>query len=192
LDRLVPFHQEERKSARISASLFATCQHYLDLGAAVGDKALDAIDTPYASLVVVRSPRLHRTQVGASIWLGEDHGTSYLPPSKAGQDPRSHLITAEIMDRGGNLLQTEDGHQPSLGSRYDLDHHLIDRLRQIHPAILPGQHHPHQLSLFEGLQCILGSGSIAHFAVLKLYAFFIRLGGPRSNHRSANLTQHLK
>jgi hypothetical protein len=40
---------------------------------------------------------------------------------------------------GRDLLQAKDGHQAGVGAGHDLDHHLQDRLRQVHPAIFPGQ-----------------------------------------------------
>ncbi len=99
MNRLVLFHQEEGKAPRIRGPFLAAGQHRHNLGAAISDEALDAIDTPYARLFVIGSAGLHRPQVGAGVRLGEHHSACHLAPREAGQDAGLHLLVAELADR---------------------------------------------------------------------------------------------
>ena len=60
---LVPLDHEERKPAGIAGAGFTACQHQLDIGTAVGDKALDPVDIPLPAGLVESGFGLHRTQV---------------------------------------------------------------------------------------------------------------------------------
>ena len=101
----------------------------------------------------------------------------HLAAGKAGQDAGLHLLVAVLGDGGRDLLQAEDGHQPGVGAGDDLDHHLEDRLRQVQPAVLPGQHRAHQLGLAQQLQRLLGRRGVGDLAVLELGALLVGLGG---------------
>ncbi len=190
--RLVRFQYEKGEPAGIVAALLGARQHHDHIGAAIGDKALDAMDAPHPSRLVPGGPRLHRAQVRACIRLGEGHGPGHLAPRKTGQQARLDLIIGELGDSGRDFLQAKDVHQPCLGARDDLHHHLKDRLRQVQAAILPGKHGPHELGLHKEVQRLLRCRRIGHLPIVVVRPLLVGLGGPRRHIGAAQLTQDVQ
>ena len=93
---LVALHEEHRQSARVLGALFAAGEDEVDVGVAVGDEALDAVDAPLSVGVLSRAA-LHGTQIGAGVGLGEDHGPEDLSAREAGEDARFHGLVAEFV-----------------------------------------------------------------------------------------------
>ena len=150
------------------------------------------MDAPHPGGLVPGGPRLHRAQVRARVRLGEGHGPGHLTPRKAGQQARLDLVVGELGDGGRDLLQAKDIHQPCLGARDDLHHHLKDRLRQVQATILPGKHGPHQLGLHKEVQCLLRGCGIGHPPIVVMRPFLVRLGGPRRHIGAAQLAQDVQ
>jgi hypothetical protein len=113
-------------------------------------------------------------------------------PEGIAVDAGGVVFVAELGDGNGNLLQPKDGHQPGLGAREQLDHHLHHRLGQVQPAVLPGQHPAVQLRLAQRFQGCLGGVGILDLPVMEARPLLISLRGARGDAHRADLAQHLQ
>ena len=179
----------EGEAARVVAALLRARQHHDDVGAAVGDKALDAVNAPHAGGLIPGGPRLHRAQVRACVRLGEGHGAGHLAAGEAGQQAGLDFLVGELGDGSRDFLQAKDVHQPGLGARDNLDHHLKDRLGQVQAAVFPREHGPHQLRLHQEIERLLRGGRIGHLAIVIVRPLLVRLGGARRDIGAAQLAQ---
>ena len=181
LDRVVLLDQEHRKAARVRRILLAARENQRDIGEPVGDEALDAVEVPLTCGLVKRGLGRDGAQVGAGIGLSQDHGARNLAARELRQDPSLGLGIAVLLEAGGDLLETVDGHQAALGPGHDLDHHRVHGLRQVQAAEFAWQHRSEELGLLEGVDRVERGRGIRDLAVGEVSAFLVRFAGARSD-----------
>jgi hypothetical protein len=73
LDGLVLLDEEHRETAGVRRAFLAAGEDDGDVGQAVGDEALDAVEGPLAGGFVERRLGRHGAQIRAGIGFGQDH-----------------------------------------------------------------------------------------------------------------------
>ena len=189
---VVALDQEQGQAAGVVGAGLAARQHDRISAQPLVMKRLTPFRRQVPVGLVVVGAGLDRAQVRAGIGLGEHHGAGDLAAGQARQDALLARFVAELGDGNGDLLQAKDGHQPGLGARDDLDHHLQDGLGQVQAAVLPGQHGTDQLGLAQRLQGLLGGGGVRDLPIVEAGALLVGLGGARRDPRGAHLAQHLQ
>ena len=176
LDPVLAIADEHAQTPAVLGPGLGTGEHQEDLGIAVGDEALDALQPPLAGLVLIGC-HIDGLQVGPGIRLGECHGTGRLAARELRQEFLALLLGAVFVDGLGDVLETEEIHERGLGPRHHLDRHRIDGGRQVEPAIAARQGEAHQLGLGQCLQGRLGPLGIAHLTGGKVAPLLVDRGG---------------
>ena len=75
----------------------------MDIGVAIGDKALDTIEVPLLVSLVVGSLEHNRLQVTTRIWLGQVH-RHRLASANTGEEALTLILRAKLVKRLGAVL----------------------------------------------------------------------------------------
>ena len=171
---------EHGEAATVGGAFLGTGEHQVDLGAAVRDEALHAVEVPLA-VGVLRGFQAHGLEVGTGIRLGEVHGAVGF----ARDEPRDVFLAlflgAELADGVRDVLQAEEVLQTGVGAGDHFGHHRVDGEREIESAVLAGQDHAHHTGGLQVVQVLDRERMVGHDAVFELRAFLVDLTGARGD-----------
>ena len=171
---------EHGEAASVGGAFLGTRQDQVDLGAAVRDEALHAVEIPLA-VGVLRGFQAHGLEVGAGIRLGEVHGTVGFAGDEARDVFLALFLGAELANGVGDVLQTEEVLEAGVGAGDHFGHHRVDGEREIESAVLTGQDHAHDAGGLQVVQVLDRKRMVGHDAVFEVGAFLVDLTGARSN-----------
>ena len=171
---------EHGEAAAVGGAFLGTGEHQVDLGAAVRDEALHAVEVPLA-VGVLRGFQAHGLEVGTGIRLGEVHGAVGFAGDEARDVFLALFLGAELADGVGDVLEAEEVLQAGVGAGDHFGHHRVDGEREIESAVLAGQDHAHDAGGLQVVQVLDRERMVGHDAVFELRAFLVDLAGARGD-----------
>ena len=158
---------EHRQTASVLGALFAAGEDEVDVGIAVGDEALHAVQTPAVLLLVEGGLEHHALQVGACVGLGEVH-THGLTGADARDVFLALLLAAKLIEGVDAALQAPDVLEAGIGGSHQLAGHREDDVGQVESAVATW--HRYSIEACEAglLQVLDGLGGIHHAVVLQV------------------------
>src|SRR5574344_2009864 len=105
------------EAAAVVCAFFGTGEHEVNVGVAVGDEALHAVEKPAAVLLAVGGLEHDALEVTACIGLGEVHrhgGTG----ADAGNEAAVLVVVAELIEGFYAVLQTPDVAEAGITCRH--------------------------------------------------------------------------
>ena len=151
-------------------------EHEGDLGVAVGDEALHAVEVPFAGFLAIGGLELHGLQVGARVGLGEVHGVG-VALGGPGQVAAFLVVAGELVYRLGAVLQSPDVGEAGVAAGDELLGHDVGDDGEVQPVVLAGQGHAVEARLHQHVVVALGAGGVFHPSVDHLRPFVVHALG---------------
>ena len=173
------------------SALFGTGQHKVDVGIAVGDESLDAVQIPALVLFTVRGLEHDRLQVGARVGLGQVHRHRFAR-AYARDETHALVFVAELVERFGAVLQAPQVLEACIGRADHVGSHDVGHYREVEAA-KPARHgHTHQAGLAACLKVARRAGGIRHAAALAHRTVVVHTFGVGSYDFGTHFTHNLK
>ncbi len=155
---------KHREAAAIGGAFFGTGKHKVDVGVAVGDETLHAVEHPRA-VFFLSGFEHYRLEVGTGIGLGKvhRHGLAF---AYAGDETRALVVVAEFIKGFGAILKTPEVFKTGIGAAHDVGSHDIGGDGEIETTETAGHSHTHQTGLAAKVEVYLCAGGISHAAIV--------------------------
>ena len=146
------------------------------VGIAVGDKALDTVQSPAVVGLVEGGTQAHGLKVATGIGLGEVHraGGTVL---NTGEVLLLQLLGGKLLDGVGAVLQPPDGGEAYVGTGDNLGSHDGNDARHIETTKATFEGHAIETRLHEGVEVLTGASSVLHATVDQMRTLKVNIGG---------------
>ena len=167
---------EHGEAAAVACALFTACQDEVQVGVAVGDEALHAVQAPAVVGLIVGGFQHDALQVGSGIGFGQVHGHG-LSGADAGDEAAVLVFVAELIERLDAVLQRPDVAESGISHGHNLGTYGVGRDGKVQSAEATGHGHTVQSGLHHGVQVLLRAAGVFHAAVGAVGAFGVHSFG---------------
>ena len=178
---------EHGQAAAVLCSLFRACQHEVQVGIAVRDETLHAVQAPAVVGFIVSGFQHHALQVGTGIGFGQVHGHGFTG-ADAGNETAVLVFVTELVKSLDTVLQRPDVAKAGIGGSYDFRAHGVRGNREVQSAETARHGHTVESGLYHGVEVLFGAAGIFHTAVGTMRAFFVHAFGIGRDNLTRNLT----
>ncbi len=165
---------EHGKAAAVVGAFFGAGEHQVNVGVAVGDEALHAVQVPALVSFAVGGLEHHALQVGTGIGFGQVHGHR-LAGAHARDKAGTLVLVAEFIERLDAVLQGPDVLETGVRRG---DHFVDGRVggnREVEAAEAARHGHAIESGLAGGFQVLVGLARVTHAAVFAVGAFGVHV-----------------
>ena len=167
---------EHRQAATVLGAFLGTGQHEVNVGVAVGDETLHAVEQIATILFGISGLQHDALQVGAGIRLGEVHRHGF-----AGTDARNvfHalLLVTKFIQGVDARLQGPDVLEASIGGGDHFAQHGENGDGQVQATVTARHGNAPEAALSAGIEVLNGLGGIDHATILQMRTFEVHALG---------------
>ena len=171
---------EHRKTAAIVRAFFGAGEHQVDVGVAVRDEALHAVQVPALVFFAVGGLEHDALQVGTGIGFGQVHRHRFAG-ANARNETGTLIVVTEFVQGLNAVLQRPDVFETGVGRG---DHFVDGRVgghREVEAAVATRHGHAIEAGLAGGFEVIVSLASVANATVGTVRAFGINVFGIRED-----------
>ena len=171
---------EHRKTAAIVRAFFGAGEHQVNVGVAVRDEALHAVQVPALVLFAVGGLEHHALQVGTGIGFGQVH-RHRLAGANARDKAGTLVVVTEFVQGFDTVLQGPDVFETGVGGS---DHFVdggVGGHREVEAAVATRHGHAVEACLAGSFEVLVGLGGVANATVGTVRAFGIHIFGIRED-----------
>ena len=167
---------EHGKAAGVVGAFFGAGEHQVNVGVAVRDEALHAVQVPALVFFAVGGLEHHALQVGTGIGFGQVHRHRF-----AGADARDEtgtlVVVTEFVQGFDTVLQGPDVFETGVGGS---DHFVdggVGRNREVETTVAARHGHAIEAGLAGSFQVLVGLACVTDAAVFAVRAFGVNIFG---------------
>ena len=167
---------EHGKTAGVMSAFFGAGEHQVNIGVAVRDEALHAVQVPALVLFAVGGLEHHALQVGTGIGFGQVHRHRF-----AGANARDKagtlVVVTEFVQGFDTVLQRPDVFETGVGRGYHFVDGRVGGHREVQAAVATRHGHAVEACLAGGFEVVVGLACVANATVGTVRAFGIHIFG---------------
>ncbi len=171
---------EHGKTTTVAGAFFGAGEHQVNVGVAVRDEALHAVQVPALVFFAVGGLEHHALQVGTGIGFGQVHRHRF-----AGADARDEagtlVLVAEFIERLDAVLQGPDVLETGVCRGYHFVDGRVGGNREVQAAKAARHRDTVEASLAGGFEVFVGLACVTNAAVFAVRAFGVHFFGVRED-----------
>ena len=144
----------------------------MNVGIAIGDEALHAVQTPRAVFFTIGGFEHHALQIRTGIGLCEIH-RHRLACANTGDETGMLLLRSKLIERFDTVLERPNVDKTGIGSGHQLGTHRVRHDREVQPFVASRHGHAVQAGRHHGFKVALRARGITHTIAFVMWAFEI-------------------